>query len=148
MNRARTATLQLILCAAVLATAAACDNRSRDRNEAGKVLFALERVRAAPNEGKRRPADELSRAACSSPLVCGARDSCAEVYRHLAIGTETALRVKEELDKLEKEPAADPEKVGRLSSELDRADTEINDARDGMHRCEEAASLMRRTFGI
>jgi hypothetical protein len=133
---------------AVLLVLGACDRGDRDRAEAGKVLRALDVVRAAPNEGKRRPAEELSFTVCTSSIVCGARDSCAEAYRHLAIGTETALRVKSELDKLDREPRADQDKIGRLSSELDRADHEMNGARDSMLRCEEAASLMRRTFGI
>jgi hypothetical protein len=120
----------------------------RSRLEASRVLRALEVVRAAPNGGKRRPADELSSVTCTSPVICGARDSCADAYRHLAVGTETALHVKEELDKLEREPKADPEKMSKLSTELDRADTEITGARESMLRCEEAASLMRRTFGI
>jgi hypothetical protein len=128
--------------------AGACDKSDHDRSDAAKVLRALEVVRAAPNEAKRRPADELARAACSSPIVCGARDSCAEAYQHLARGTEAALRVKNELDKFENKPPILPEKMAELSSELDRADSEISGAKDSLRRCEEAASLMRRTFGI
>jgi hypothetical protein len=122
--------------------------RDRDRSEAGSVLRALEIVRAAPNENKRRPAEELSHMPCSSPIVCGARDSCAEAYQHLARGTDAALRVKSELDRLDKHPEAAKEKMAELSSELDRADREISGARESLTRCEEAASLMRRTFGI
>jgi len=126
-----------------------CQSRQeRERAEASKVLHALDVVRAAPNEHKRRPADELASTPCSSPVVCGARDSCAEAYQHLVRGTEAALRVKSELDKLEKDPPGGPDKMAELSNELDRADTEINGARDSLQRCEEAASLMRRTFGI
>jgi hypothetical protein len=125
-----------------------CDDRQRDRVEAGRVLRALEVVRSAPNENKRRPADELSNLTCSTPVVCGARDRCAEAYHHLALGTEAALRVKGELDKLELEPVADAAKMTQLSGELDRADSEINGARESMVRCEEAASNMRRAFGI
>jgi hypothetical protein len=128
--------------------AGGCDQNERNRAEAGHVMRALEVVRAAPNEGKRRPAEELSHAPCSTPVICAARDSCADAYRHLVVGTETALRVKDELDKLEREPKADVEKMSKLSSELDRADTEITGARESMVRCEEAASVMRRTFGI
>jgi hypothetical protein len=131
-----------------VANAYGCDQRERDRVEAGRVLRALEVVRAAPNEGKRRPAEELSHLTCTSPVICTARDSCADAYRHLALGTETALRVKDELDKLEREPKADRDKMSQLSTELDRADIEITGARESMLRCEEAASLMRRTFGI
>jgi Skp family chaperone for outer membrane proteins len=112
------------------------------------VLRALDVVRAAPNEAKRRPADELASAQCSSPVVCSARDSCAEAYQHLARGTEAALRVKKELDKVENELPVSPAKMAELSNELDRADTEISGARDSLRRCEEAASRMRRTFGI
>jgi hypothetical protein len=123
-------------------------DRERDRSEAGKVLRALEVVRAASNENKRRPADELATTPCSTPVVCGARDSCAEAYQHLALGTEAALRVKGELDKLENEPQKARDRMTELSSELDLADREINGAKDSLRRCEEAASLMRRTFGI
>src|SRR5262245_21061424 len=125
-----------------------CDRADHDRAEAARVLRALEVVRAAPNEAKRRPADELAHAACSSTIVCGARDSCAEAYQHLARGTEAALRVKSELDKLEDKPPIPADKMAELSSELDRADSEISGAKDSLRRCEEAASLMRRTFGI
>jgi len=131
-----------------LALGCGCDQNDRNRSEAGHVLRALEAVRAAPNEGKRRPAEELSHVTCSSPVICSARDSCADAYRHLAVGTETALRVKNELDKLEREPKADAEKMSKLSTELDLADSEITGARASMVRCEEAASIMRRTFGI
>ena len=105
-------------------------------------------VRAAPNENKRRPAEELATTPCSSPIVCGARDNCAEAYQHLARGTEAALRVKNELDRIEKYPDAGADKMAELAGELDRADREIGGARDSLRRCEEAASLMRRTFGI
>jgi len=138
----------LALSAAMAASSAACGRRDHDRSEAAKVMRALEVVRAAPNEAKRRPADELANAPCSSPIVCGARDRCAEAYQHLARGTEAALRVKKELDKVENEPPVSPAKMAELSNELDRADTEINGARNSLRRCEEAASLMRRTFGI
>jgi hypothetical protein len=138
--------------AVAVAFGAGCDKSDRDRAEAGRVLRALEVVRAAPNENKRRPADELRTTPCSSPIVCGARDSCADAYQHLARGTDAALRVKSELDRLEKQietqPEAGAEKMTELAGELDRADREIGGARDSLRRCEEAASLMRRTFGI
>jgi len=38
--------------------------------------------------------------------------------------------------------------MAELASELDLADREIGGAKDSLRRCEEAASLMRRTFGI
>jgi hypothetical protein len=132
----------------VVAMVAGCGKGDRDRVEAGHVLRALEVVRAAPNENKRRPADELATTPCSSPIVCGARDSCAEAYQHLARGTDAALRVKNELDRIEKQPEGGADKMTELASELDRADREIGGARDSLRRCEEAASLMRRTFGI
>jgi hypothetical protein len=132
------------------ATAVGCGkgDRDRDRIEASHVLRALEVVRAASNENKRRPADELAMTPCSSPIVCGARDNCAEAYQHLALGTAAALRVKSELDRLEKLPDAEPSKITEVAAELDRADREIGGARESLRRCEEAASLMRRTFGI
>jgi hypothetical protein len=136
----------------IAALSAGCGKGERDRTEAGRVLRALEVVRAAPNENKRRPAEELATTPCSSPIVCGARDSCAEAYQHLARGTDAALRVKNELDRIEKqmerEPDAGADKMAELAGELDRADREIGGARDSLRRCEEAASLMRRTFGI
>jgi hypothetical protein len=136
----------------VVALTASCGKDDRNRVEAGRVLRALEVVRAAPNENKRRPADELATTPCSSPVVCGARDSCAEAYQHLATGTAAALRVKNELDRMEgqmqKDPDAGADKMAELAGELDRADREIGGARDSLRRCEEAASLMRRTFGI
>ena len=128
--------------------AVGCGKGDRDRIEASHVMRALETVRAASNENKRRPADELALTPCSSPIVCGARDNCAEAYQHLARGTEAALRVKSELDRLEKLPDAEPSKMTEVAAELDRADREIGGARDSLRRCEEAASLMRRTFGI
>jgi hypothetical protein len=127
---------------------AACGRPDQDRSQAAKVLRLLEVVRAAPNEAKRRPADELAHEPCSSPIVCGARDRCAEAYQHLARGTEAALHVKGELDRLEKNPPVAAEKMGELSSQLDLADREINGAKDSLRQCEEAASMMRRTFGI
>jgi hypothetical protein len=142
----------------VSAVAGGCERSAdRDRYEASAVLRALEVVRGASNESKRRPADELAHTPCTSPIVCGARDSCAEAYQHLARGTEAALRVKSELDKLEQNPPVTPpdaghspaaDKMAELSNELDRADREINGAKESMRKCEEAASLMRHTFGI
>jgi hypothetical protein len=85
---------------------------------------------------------------CNSPIVCGARDSCAEAYQHLARGTDAALRVKSELDRIEKQPEGGTDKMAELASELDRADREIGGARESLQKCEEAASLMRKTFGI
>ena len=134
--------------AAFVVVTQGCGKEQRDRSEAGRVLRALEIVRAAPNENKRRPADELATTPCSSPIVCGARDSCAEAYQHLARGTDAALRVKKELDRIERQPEAGADKMAELASELDLADREIGGAKDSLRRCEEAASLMRRTFGI
>jgi hypothetical protein len=141
----------------IFAVAAGCERSAdRERYEASAVLRALEVVRAAPNEAKRRPADELAHTPCTSAVVCGARDSCAQAYQHLAIGTEAALRVKSELDRLEQSPApatqdggkSPADQMAELSSELDRADKEISGAKESMRKCEEAASLMRRTYGI
>jgi hypothetical protein len=127
---------------------ASCKNDSRDRSDAGHVLRALEAVRSAPNEYKRRPADELAQVPCGSPIVCGARDNCAEAYQHLVRGTEAALRVKNALDHLEADPVLAESKKPELAAELERADREIGGAKDSLQRCEEAASLMRHTFGI
>jgi hypothetical protein len=137
-----------LVVASFLALSAGCGRSDPGRSEAAKVLRALEVVRAAPNETKRRPVEELAHAQCSSPVVCEARDRCAEAYQHLARGTEAALRVKSELDRLETSPPIAPEKMAELSSALDLADSEINGAKASLTRCEEAASLMRRTFGI
>jgi hypothetical protein len=125
-----------------------CGRSDQERSQAAKVLRALEVVRAAPNQAKRRPADELAHEPCTSPVVCSARDRCAEAYRHLALGTEAAQHVKDELDQLESKPPVPPEKMAELSGALDLADREISGAKDSMRQCEEAASLMRRTFGI
>jgi hypothetical protein len=148
-----------ILAVTIASTCTAGCERSadRDRYEASAVLRALEVVRGASNEAKRRPADELAHTPCTSPIVCGARDACAEAYQHLARGTEAALRVKSELDKIEQGSpdavrdagkAAAEDKMAQLAGELDRADQEINGAKESMRKCEEAASLMRHTFGI
>jgi hypothetical protein len=135
----------LVLLLALLA----CDDKAqRERAEAGRVLRNLEVVRNAPNENKRRPAEELAHSVCTAPVVCSARDSCADAYLHLATGTEAALRVKHELDLLEASPDAGPEKMGQMAEELDRADREINGAKDSLRKCEEAASNMRRAYGI
>jgi hypothetical protein len=127
----------------------ACNSqRESDRAEASRVFRALEMVRGAPNENKRRPAEELAHMPCTSPINCAVRDSCGDAYLHLASGTEAALKVKNELDRLERDPPDAADKVGELSGELDRADREINGAKESLRRCEEAASVMRRTFGI
>ena len=146
MNLARSFAIPTL--AALVVATQGCGKEGRDRAEAGRVLRALEVVRAAPNENKRRPADELAMTPCSSPIVCSARDSCAEAYQHLARGTDAALRVKRELDRIELQPEAGADKMAELASELDLADREIGGAKDTLRRCEEAASLMRRTFGI
>ena len=140
--------LLLVFVGAIGAGVAGCGRSDQERSQAAKVLRALEVVRAAPNQAKLRPADELAHAPCSSPVVCGARDRCAEAYHHLALGTEAAQRVKDELDRLETTPPGPPEKMAKLSAALDLADREIGGAKDSMRQCEEAASLMRRTFGI
>jgi hypothetical protein len=132
----------------VLGAASGCDRSDQGRSEASKVLRALEVVRAASNEAKRRPAEELAHEPCSSPVVCDARDRCAEAYQHLALGTEAALRVKSELDRLEATPPIAAEKMAELSNALDLADREINGAKTSLGKCEEAASRMRRAFGI
>src|SRR5258708_19252299 len=147
-----------ILVAAAVASAWSCERSAdRDRYEASAVLRALEIVRGASNEAKRRPADELARTPCTSPIVCRARDSCADAYQHLARGTEAALRVKSELDKMEQNPLEVSRDAGKTiagdkmaepSTELDPADPDTNGAKESMRKCEEAASLMRHTFGI
>jgi hypothetical protein len=138
----------MLIWAVAFGSSCGCDRSDRGRSEASNVLRALEVVRAAPNEAKRRPADELAREPCSSEVVCDARDRCAEAYQHLARGTEAAMRVKSELDRLETTPPIAAEKMGELSSALDLADSEISGAKAGLSRCEEAASRMRQTFGI
>src|SRR5690242_7148430 len=82
-------------CLALLVAIAGCGRSDQERSQAAKVLRALEVVRAAPNQAKRRPADELAHEPCTSPVVCSARDRCAEAYHHLAVGTEAAQRVKD-----------------------------------------------------
>src|SRR5258708_19164020 len=123
-----------VVVALFLALSVGCGRSDQGRSEAAKVLRALEVVRAAPNETKRRPVEELAHAECSSPVVCDARDRCAEAYQHLARGTEAALRVKSELDRLEASPPIAPEKMAELSSALDLADSEINGAKTSLTR--------------
>jgi hypothetical protein len=148
-SRARKGSRWVVLVVAAALGVCSCERSAdRDRYEAAAVLRALEVVRGASNEAKRRPADELAHTPCTSPIVCGARDACAEAYQHLARGTEAAMRVKVELDEMERHPPDAGDKMGELSNELDRADHEINGAKESMRKCEEAASLMRHTFGI
>src|SRR5438270_997590 len=70
-----------LVVASLIAVSAGCGRSDQGRSEAAKVLRALEVVRAAPNETKRRPVEELAHATCSSPVVCDARDRCAEAYQ-------------------------------------------------------------------
>ena len=125
---------------------AACSGR--DRAEAASVLYALERVRAAPKDAKGPAAELLGHLTCSSAAVCAARDRCAEVYRHFAAGMTAQARVLSEIEKLEKSPPATVAKLAELGAELDRAEAEVNDAQAGLSSCEQAASAMRRKYGI
>jgi hypothetical protein len=90
----------------------------------------------------------LAKVACTAPVVCEARDRCVEVYQHLARGMEAQERVAAELGKLEASPPIPKEKILELSAEVDRADREVDDAKAGLAGCEQAASLMRRLYGI
>jgi hypothetical protein len=120
----------------------------RDRAEAASVLYALERVRAAPKDAKGPSAEILAQLTCSSSSVCAARDRCAEVYRHFAAGMAAQARVLSEIEKLEKEPPSTVAKLAELGADLDRAEAEVNDAQAGLSGCEQAATTMRRKYGI
>ncbi len=121
----------------------ACENRGRE--EAAGVMRALDLLRAAPNDHKRAPLEALSRQPCSQPIVCATRDRCAGVYRHLA---DAEARMQEMTESLAKGAPATPEAKNALSSQLDRAEAEIEGFRRELSACEEAASRMRRTYGI
>jgi hypothetical protein len=142
----RTNFSRLALSLAAVALLHGC--QGRERSEAHAVMHALEVVRAAPKDQKLDPAEALGKLPCTAAIICNARDRCADVYRHFARGMESQRRVMAELEELEKKPPQTTEKIGELSRELDRADQEINGAEAGLPGCEEAASLMRRTYGI
>jgi hypothetical protein len=120
----------------------------RDRADAVQVLSALQRVRDAPKEAKGPAAEALARVQCANPIVCAARDKCAEVYRHFAEGMRAHARVATEIDKLAVGPPVAAQRRAELGAGLDRAATEVNEAEKGLPGCEQAASLMRRRYGI
>jgi len=119
--------------------------RDRGREEAVRVMRALEQVRAAPNDRKQTPVEALAMVPCSQPIVCAARDRCAGVYQHLAQAED---RMRGMSESLKHDPPRTTEAIAELSSQLDRAEAEVNGFRQELSGCEEAASLMRRTYGI
>ena len=135
--------LAVTLLLALLLPTAACQNRGRE--EAAGVMRALDLLRAAPNDQKRAPLEALAKVPCSLPTVCAARDHCAGVYRHLADAED---RMQAMAETLTKGPPPTAEAKNALSTQLVRAEAEIDDFRRELRVCEEAASRMRRTYGI
>jgi hypothetical protein len=124
---------------------AAFSCRSSGREEAAGVMRALDLLRDAPADQKKAPVDALARVPCSLPIVCAARDRCAGVYRHLA---DAEARMQAMREHISRDPPKTAPAVAELNDQLDRAAVEVDGFRLELSGCEEAAALMRRTYGI
>jgi hypothetical protein len=133
----------LVALLALVLSAPAC--RGGAREEAAGVMRALDLLRDAPADKKQAPTEALATVPCSSPIVCAARDRCAGVYRHLA---DAESRMQAIHDRISTDASKAREAIADLSKELDRANAEVDRFARELTGCEEAASLMRRTFGI
>jgi hypothetical protein len=135
---------QAVVLLVVLALSAfAC--RGSGRDEAASVMRALDLLRAAPADQKQVPVEALARVPCSLPIVCDARDRCAAVYRHLA-DAEARMHVMRE--RISHGTAKTAQAIGELADQLHRAEAEVDGFRAELTGCEQAAALMRRTYGI
>jgi hypothetical protein len=133
----------VVFVVALMLPAAAC--KSSGREEAAGVMRALDLLRDAPADLKKDPTEALARVPCSLPIVCAARDRCAGVYRHLA---EAEGRMQSIKERILRDPPKTAQAVAELEAELDRAQIEVNGFARELRGCEQAASLMRRTYGI
>jgi hypothetical protein len=133
----------VVLAVALVLPAVAC--KSSGREEAAGVMRALDLLRDAPADQKETPTEALARVPCSLPIVCAARDRCAGVYRHMA---EAEGRMQSIRERISRDPPKTAQGVADLTAELDRAQAEVNGFARELGGCEEAASLMRRTYGI
>lgn len=110
------------------------------------MLGALDALIAASNEEKAEPLRELQAAPCSAPVICETRDKCAGAFSHLVEGMRTERLVKDAISRIEKEGGS-RERIDALEAELDRAERELNAAREALPECERAASDLRRVCG-
>lgn len=136
----------IFVVAMALTTALGGCGRCPNRGESSRILLALDRLIAAPNDGKAEPLQALKEASCSAPAICETRDKCVLAFSHFVEGMRIEKEVQEAIARMEKEGGS-KEKVDALEAELDRAERELKAAEVAIPACERAASDLRRMCG-
>lgn len=135
------------LLAATLAGALGCDGEKRQ--EAERLVVAVERFRRADNPGKPAAVDALRGVPCSASDVCRARDACLAS----AEATAKALRLKSEVEQglaaLERGALAkDSPEAQALPEKLDDAESLLKEGFEALPKCEEEITALKRRYRL
>ena len=118
-------------CWALLALSAfGCKSRAERlaAEEVGRISFAVDRLREAPNNAKRAPLERLEAEACSVPVACELQQICIQGYSLHLRATESTNRVREAL----RQRAQELEGAARL---LEVSERDLSRAKGLIDRC-------------
>lgn len=127
---------------ALLAVPLAC--RSAEQREVSRdlatIVHAVDQLRTAPSDDKAGPLQELEKLACQSPPGCELMHVCSQAYRlHLAALSLTA----------EAKAALSAGKDAALvDSLLQRAQRDLEHAREGAHQCVQLQGALTREYKL
>jgi hypothetical protein len=125
--------------APLLFTVAAC-GKSAAKQEAERIITAIERVQMAPPDGRKDVLEALEKESAKGELAEKARSSCARAYRAMH-------DAKDRIAALEKRVAAH-RKAGttpehQVIAELILAQAGLDEAQKGMDECQTALRELR-----
>lgn len=116
-------------------TPTACKS-SAERQEARRVVAAIDRMRQSPPEHREPLIVALEKQTVDTEIARQARDRCAEAYRALHDGAALESELRRRL--------ALPTPPATAAADLARAEARIDHATRVMPRCNEALAALRR----
>ena len=133
-----------LLGASVLVLACAREpSTARDRDEAARVLRAIDTLIAANDGEKAAPLALLETTACSEKAACAARDGCVAAFRPLV----TSVTLQREVRAAMRAPGA-AASVEALESKVRAAEAAQKEAAAKMEGCLRAAGDARKAHRL
>ncbi len=114
----------------------ACDDKSKQRDEAASLSRAVDELREAPNSAKADKLKGLRALGCNHADTCGFRDQCAEAYAEHVKGLEGIARAKAMDDPF------------RSAAELKKAEESLKSAEQKTGACADRQGQLVREYRL
>ena len=115
---------------------------SKGKSEASQLARLVDSVRAAPNDQKRAPFDQLRAFNCTAPDVCAARKACLESFEHHVRGIELTSELQKRVSASKPGALSDEERQD-LGRKLLEANIELDQGKELQPTCDQLVTDMR-----